>query len=217
MRLGWLVGVLMSACMIAEPAVTPTPPPDPPPLSTLPPPAIGTPPISTFPPATSAPYAAVTPAPAPTDARVGPRLQELLDDWLAGSGAPGAVLGARLRDGGMAVVAAGNTDDRGGIPVEPGHRFRIGSITKTFVAVVILQLADEGLLDIDDRLFDHLPRAPHARAVTIRHLLGHTSGIPDFGSLSSYRRQLLSAPGRSWSVEDTIELVEDLPLEFEPG
>jgi D-alanyl-D-alanine carboxypeptidase len=144
-------------------------------------------------------------------------MRVLLDDWLVEAGAPGAVLGIRLLDGGTAVVPAGRTDDAGGFELEPGHRFRIGSITKTFVATLLVQLSEDGLLDLDDLLADHLPAVPHGQLVTVRQLLQHTSGIPDFGALEEYRQGLLRNPGRTWQPQETLELVADLPLDFEPG
>jgi len=68
--------------------------------------------------------------------------------------------------------------------------FRLGSITKTFTAMAVLQLHDRGLLDIDDLVAKHLPDVPHADEITIRHLLTHTSGLTS---------------------------LEDAPLQFAPG
>ena len=160
------------------------------------------------------------PAPAestPADPALAPHLQRLLDDWLAETGAPGGALAIRLADGRTAVVANGQTDESGGDPVDPAHRFRIGSITKTYVATLILQLAEEGRLDLDERLFAYLPYVSHARQVSVRQLLGHTSGVADFGSLPAYRERLLENPGREWTADDVLELIGDRPLDFEPG
>lgn len=127
------------------------------------------------------------------------------------------MLAVRLADGRTAVVAGGQTDDRGGDPVQPADRFRIGSITKTYVATLILQLAEEGRLGLDEPLADYLPEVSHGQQVTIRQLLGHTSGVPDFGSVPAYRERLLDNPGRQWTADDVLELLVDRPLDFEPG
>ncbi len=223
MRLGaaLLAALLAAACTLAErPTPTPLPPTAPPALETLPPPALSTPaPAATPSPSPTGPaLPTVVPAsPPPAAAAVVGRLQAVLDEWHAADGSPGAVVGLRLADGRTAVVAAGETDDEGGVPIEPGHRFRIGSITKTFVAVLLVQLAEDGLLDLDHRLADHLPWAPHAESVTLRQLLEHTSGMPDFAGLPAYRQQLLFNPARAWQARDAVELVDGLELEFEPG
>jgi CubicO group peptidase (beta-lactamase class C family) len=64
----------------------------------------------------------------------------------------------------------------GGVTLGPGTRFRIGSITKTFTAVLVMQCRDEGLLDLDDPVSAHLPVPAHGDLV-VRRLLGHLSGL----------------------------------------
>src|SRR3954468_13553935 len=65
-------------------------------------------------------------------------------------------------------------------PVSPETIFEAGSITKQFVAAAIMQLAEEGKIGLDDSIAKYFPEAPRAlEVVTIRHLLTHTSGIPD--------------------------------------
>jgi D-alanyl-D-alanine carboxypeptidase len=183
------------------------------PEATLPPPAEGTPPPEATPPA----LPTEPTEPAPTDPELTPVLQQMLEDWLAEDGAPGAVLGVRLADGRTAVVASGETDAGTGRPVDPGHRFRIGSITKTFIGALVVQLSEEGLLDLSETLESHLPGAPHAGEVTVRQLLDHTSGMPDFAAQAAYRAALLRAPGREWSPQEVVDLVASLELDFEPG
>jgi D-alanyl-D-alanine carboxypeptidase len=202
-----------------EPAATATSPPADTPAPTVPPPATLPPPAEGSVPPAGTPPALPTEAtePVPADAGLAPALQVLLDDWLAEDGAPGAVLGVRLADGRTAVVAGGETDAGTGRPVDPGYRFRIGSITKTFVAALIVQLAEEGRLDLTDALARHLPDAPHAEELTIRQLLDHTSGIADFAAAPAYRMGLLRAPGREWTPQDVLDLVASADLDFAPG
>jgi CubicO group peptidase (beta-lactamase class C family) len=70
-----------------------------------------------------------------------------------------------------------------GTPVEPGSAFRLASLTKQFTAATVLLLAREGRLRLDEPVVDVLPELPaHARGVTIRHLLTHTSGLWDYES-----------------------------------
>ncbi|NSC21756.1 beta-lactamase family protein [Streptomyces albus subsp. chlorinus] len=104
-------------------------------------------------------------------------------------GAPGVL--ARVEDGaGTWAGAVGTADRATGRPRSARERFRIGSLTKPFVATVLLQLEAEGKLRLDDPVGRWLPASrlggygaafggpPHA--VTLRQLLGHTSGIPDY-------------------------------------
>jgi D-alanyl-D-alanine carboxypeptidase len=78
----------------------------------------------------------------------------------------------------------GQADRERGIPASPDTLFRIASITKTFTATAIVQLRDQGKLQLDDPLAKHLPsfavrpREPGGHPITIRHLLMHVSGLP---------------------------------------
>jgi D-alanyl-D-alanine carboxypeptidase len=109
-----------------------------------------------------------------------------LDGYIAGymtaMNAPGLTLG--LTDSSRTLRTAGygfaDVDKR--IAVNERHLFQIGSITKSFVALVLLQMRDEGKLDLQTPVLDYLPQLPiDARfgPITIHHLLTHTSGLPD--------------------------------------
>jgi CubicO group peptidase (beta-lactamase class C family) len=79
--------------------------------------------------------------------------------------------------------AFGMADIEAGIPVSPETSFRLASLTKQFTAAAILILAEEGKLGLDealDRILSDLP--PWGRHITVRHLLNHTSGVPDYES-----------------------------------
>ncbi|MER7704266.1 serine hydrolase domain-containing protein [Kitasatospora sp. NPDC097605] len=76
---------------------------------------------------------------------------------------------------------AGTSDLTTGQPVRPDGRFRIGSVTKSFVSTVVLQLVAEGRLRLDDPVEQHLPGlVPNGGAISVRHLLNHTSGLYDY-------------------------------------
>jgi D-alanyl-D-alanine carboxypeptidase len=87
--------------------------------------------------------------------------------------------------------------------------FAIASVTKTFVAALILQLVDEGRLDLDDRLSGYLPDIPWAGQVTIRQLLSHRSGIYNYFESPRYNRQVFADPDRLWTYEDILGLVKE--------
>ncbi len=98
------------------------------------------------------------------------RVDELVAHAHAGGRVPVLVAGV-VRDGVLQHVATGGLD----APVA-GLQFRIGSITKTMTAALVLALRDEGKLALDDLLYRHLPGTP-VGAVTIRQLLGHAGGV----------------------------------------
>ncbi|MFJ5774133.1 serine hydrolase domain-containing protein [Streptomyces sp. NPDC093094] len=94
-------------------------------------------------------------------------------------GAPGAM--ARIDDHGTVHRVASGVADRGtGRALATTDRFRIGSVTKVFSAVVLLQLVDEGRLKLDTPVNRHLPGLLPDDAVTVRHVLSHRSGLYDY-------------------------------------
>ena len=72
--------------------------------------------------------------------------------------------------------AIGLAEVEGGVEATPATQYRIGSITKTFTAVAIMQLRDDDRLDLDDPLSRHVPEAAHG-GPTIRRMLAHLSGL----------------------------------------
>jgi CubicO group peptidase (beta-lactamase class C family) len=107
--------------------------------------------------------------------------QERLGELMARHRVPGATLGI-LDDGTMTSTGAGVLSKATAVEVTPESLFQIGSITKVWTATLVMQLVDEGLLDLDAPVAEVLPGFRVAdpdvtRSVTSRHLLTHTSGI----------------------------------------
>lgn len=101
-----------------------------------------------------------------------------------------------------------------GVPNAPNTKFRIGSLTKQFTAASILLLEERGKLSVDDLVKKHMPDAPEAwSAITIFHLLTHTSGIPNFTAFPDYPASELVPT----TPEKTIARFRDKPLDFVPG
>ncbi len=101
-------------------------------------------------------------------------------------------------------------------------RFRIGSVSKTFVAVIMLQLAEEDLLSLDDRAAKHLPdeiaqRIANVKQVTIRQLLDHTSGIDDYYNTDDFDDAIDGHETEVWTPEEALTYIYDLPALFEVG
>ncbi len=102
-----------------------------------------------------------------------------------------------------------------GVPVQPGHVFRIGSTTKLFTASAVMLLVDEGKLALDAPVKRYLPDAPrHWDGVTIEHLLRHTSGIPNLSMDSGYFR---TTARLEHTLDELITPVHERPLDFAPG
>ena len=127
-------------------------------------------------------------------------------------------------------VAGGIT--RGGEPAQVDTTFRIASITKTFTAAVITQLAAEGLLKFDDLLSKHLPPehldliprlhvldgASYGEEITLRQLLTHSAGLFDYASAHGFFAAIAADPGHVWTPREMLEgsIVWGTP-HFRPG
>ncbi|MBI4905891.1 MAG: serine hydrolase [Acidobacteria bacterium] len=97
----------------------------------------------------------------------------------------------------------------------PDTKFRLGSISKQFTAVLILQLAEQGKLKLEDSVRKYYPDGPASwDAVTIHHLLSHQSGIPSYTELPGFFRKLA---GTARTPAEIVQLTQDKPLEFDPG
>ena len=122
----------------------------------------------------------------------------------------GAVLRISDRSGLLWEGAAGRVAGPGSAPMEPDTPFEIASVTKMVTAATVLRFVEEGRLDLDAKLADLL-RAGQAKgfeSVTIRQLLTHTSGLPDYWSDASGRKGFLHAflrePGRVWEPDGIL-------------
>ncbi len=99
------------------------------------------------------------------------------------------------------------------VPNSTQTRFRIGSITKQFTAAAILQLQEQGQLDVQASVATYLPDYPNGDRITLHHLLTHTAGIPNLTSFPDY----LEWMGQSTTLDELVNRFRDLPLEFAPG
>lgn len=99
------------------------------------------------------------------------------------------------------------------VPNSPQTRFRLGSVTKQFTAVAILQLQERGLLDVQAPVSTYLPDYPDGERITLHQLLTHTAGLPNLTSFPDYG-EWMRLP---MTLDELIARFKDLPLEFEPG
>jgi D-alanyl-D-alanine carboxypeptidase len=136
---------------------------------------------------------------------------------LVASGAPGAVAVVRTPKG-THRAAAGRARVRPPDRMKATDRFRIASITKTFVATVVLQLAAERRLRLDDSVERWLPGLlPSGGATTLRQLLGHTSGLFDYDDDEAWVRERNANPARDWSPRELVAIATSHPPVFAPG
>ncbi|WP_411760124.1 serine hydrolase domain-containing protein [Streptomyces tunisiensis] len=133
-------------------------------------------------------------------------------------GAPGAL--TRIDEGPRSYhVATGEADTAAHTPMDTGRRFRVGSVSKTFTTVVLLQLAAEGKIDLDAPANRYLPRPLPDERITVRHLLSHRSGLYDYTNDMFHN----TVPGfeavrkKVFSYQELIDLSTAKPLNNTPG
>lgn len=158
--------------------------------------------------------AAALQAPSNLDA-VGTELDAALNDVVA-AGVPGVIV--RVTDPHQAArnYAAGVGDLATSIPLRPTARYRVGSITKTFVATIVLQLVGEGRLRLDEPVAERLPGLLSNRPpITVRQLLNHTSGLPDYIEDPQLFAGIVQ--NRVWKPQELVAMADKRPQVFAPG
>ena len=139
-------------------------------------------------------------------------LERIVDD-----GVPG-VIGLARRGDKVVAAASGAADLAAGRPMAVGDRVRAGSITKTMVATVVLQLAAEHRLHLGDSVARWLPGlVPGGQAITVRELLQHTSGIYNFTDDPGFLKAVEADPARVWQPRALIRIAVAHPPLFPPG
>jgi CubicO group peptidase (beta-lactamase class C family) len=109
--------------------------------------------------------------------------------------------------------ASGMANIEMNVPMSTENILRVGSITKQFTAVSILQLVEKGLISLKDDITKFLPAYPtHGYTITIENLLSHTSGIKDYTEIKG-----LDIKKSPYSALELIDLFKDQPMDFPPG
>ena len=136
---------------------------------------------------------------------------------LVKDGSPCAIVYVRTPTAARAGTA-GFADRAAHISMRAADRYRIASLTKAFVSVVVLQLEAEGKLDIDDPVERWLPGlVPNGGAITLRELLNHTSGLFDYTEDEGFGDALLAAPGYTWTPRELLAYAFAHPAWAAPG
>ena len=133
------------------------------------------------------------------------------------AGAPGVLVQVRNR-GKTRTIVEGVADTAPRRLIGSGDRFRVGSVTKTFVAAVVLQLVAEGRIGLEDTVDEWLPGlVPNGEAITIRQLLAHRSGLYDYVEDERVFAPYEQDPRHAWSPRALVELAVTHPSPFRPG
>ncbi|MFF2366804.1 serine hydrolase domain-containing protein [Streptomyces sp. NPDC058122] len=145
-------------------------------------------------------------------------LRQQLEELVRSPGGPPGVIAVLRRGGESRIVRAGVADLDSGRPIDPDDHTRIASTAKAFSGAVALRLVDRRALSLDDTIGRRLPSLPRQwRAVTLRQLLNHTSGLPDYSQDPEFLRILTADPRHHFDSRRLLDFVADEPLLFRPG
>lgn len=144
-------------------------------------------------------------------------IESVAASHLHSSTTPGVGVAVSI-DGEIAYAdGVGSRDLAGNEPLGDGARFYIYSITKTLMAAITLQLVDRGQIVLDEPVQEYLPEYPLDLPVTIRQVLNHTSGLPDYGGLPEYAAAVRAHPEDAWTPEEFLDRTLSSGLSFPPG
>jgi D-alanyl-D-alanine carboxypeptidase len=146
-------------------------------------------------------------------------IQQKLDELCNTVGFPGATLGIVLPDGHSISFASGYADLEKKVHMETHHRIFSGSIGKTYVAAVALQLIKENKISLEDKLstfFSHkkwFKRLPNSNEIKLLNLMNHTGGLPMYEGKEELWKRLQREPDKVWSGEDRLAyILDDKPV-----
>ena len=172
---------------------------------------------------TPTPEPTPTPTPAPSqspvylDDAVAQRLQQTVASIQTSKAFPGLSVAIDFPDGQIWAGQSGKAIVSAKTPVTADTLFSIGSISKTFVAALVLKLAEEGTLTLDDPLSRYVPTFYLASQITLRELLNHTSGVMDVFAASGMAAAILASKTKTWTVAQVLAKIGKQRYAFAPG
>jgi D-alanyl-D-alanine carboxypeptidase len=212
--------LLVLACTSQPAPATPTPtatdsPSATPTLSPSPTASPSSPPTAT---PTGTPTATPSPTATPTldTAALEAELARILDKQRLRYDIPGLSAAVIMPDGTRWSAGSGFAWVEREREAQTDTPFVVGSISKTFVTALVMQLVEEGVLDLDDELAEWLPDYPAPDGVTLRQLLSHTSGIYNYFEHPDYNRRVFGEPDHVWTPQEIVTEFAAPPY-FEPG
>jgi D-alanyl-D-alanine carboxypeptidase len=144
-------------------------------------------------------------------------MEKYSDSMLTKALQPGMIISITQGDKIIYEKAKGVGNIENKTPMDLKMRFRIGSLTKTFTATVLLQLVDEKLLTLDESIEKYFPNVPNAKNITIRMLGDMTSGLYNYSEEKAFGDSMLANPKRKWKPEELIAVSLRNKPYFEPG
>ena len=159
----------------------------------------------------------------PPAASLHEQLQRKFEELHKAATFPGGTAGFVLADGTSFGIAVGVSDRTTNTAMKPSDRLLLGSVGKTYASAVALQMIGEGKFSLDDtldRFFGKeawFGRIANASAITVRHLMTHTSGLVRYEFNPKFTADLSAHPDKIWSGVDRLSYLFDAPPPFAPG
>jgi len=148
----------------------------------------------------------------PTDEQLS-SLDERLETYMESNNIPGALVAIVSRGEVIHLETYGMANVELSVPVTDDTVFEIGSISKQFVSAAVMLLVEENKLELDDAIENYIADIPSEwLGVTVRQLMNHTSGIPDYEEIASY-----DIYGERVTPEEIIQIAHSRPMDFAPG
>jgi len=144
------------------------------------------------------------------------KVRSIVKDQQKAADVPGLLMGIWQNDEPILLLTNGVADSKENRPIQPSDHMRIGSITKSFTITRLLQLAEEGELDLDDPVEKYVPNVQNGTA-TLRQLANMTSGIFNYTQDSNLVEALFQNLQRVWTPEELVEVAERNQPDFPPG
>ena len=143
-------------------------------------------------------------------------LEAAFEESFQESGAPGAIAAIRTPEGTW-VRSLGVADKASGEPMQADMHHRIGSVTKTFTATLLLKAAARGQLSLDDTIDRYVEGIPNGDEITLRQMADMSSGIASYTLDEQWQDEFFSDPRAVWTPEELVKFgIEDSPV-FDPG
>lgn len=133
-------------------------------------------------------------------------------DFMEDNQVPGTIVGVWSPQGTL-IKGYGVANRYTHRPITPRDKVRIGSVTKSFTATVILQLVDEGLISLDDTIDTYIANVPNGDKITLRQLGNMTSGLAEYTANPTFSANI----NKTWTPEELVAMSAALGVKFEPG
>jgi D-alanyl-D-alanine carboxypeptidase len=144
------------------------------------------------------------------------KLDAAAREGFAKASAPGAIVGVRTPEGTWK-AAYGMADPKAGTPMQIGMHTRIGSVTKTFIGTVIMQLAEKGKLSLNDPIEKYVSGVPNGNKISLRQLADMTSGVASYTRSSKFTDAYFAKPETIYKPHELLAIgISESPL-FAPG